>query len=240
MRKIIVLSASLISVNALFSQAGSSTLSMSQDFSQLARPATSGSSAYQSYSTDQVNGSQFFLQDWHKGQILTNHKELFAQGLLLSYDKVRQELFLKKDESSTILLGDKDGILSFSLNDGDKQYNFINSAVFSDEKPKVYYQLLVYDSSKLSLLKLTKTTFVKADKEDVMRVQSGDVYDAFVDKYYYFIVKGKGIPQSIQFKYKSLKKTFTDLNVNPDKYMDEHGLSIDEDYLIDMVKQLNR
>jgi hypothetical protein len=138
-------------------------------------------------------------------------------------------------------LANKDEIQSFSLKDEQgKQYNFVNSKLFTDETPRVFYQVLVYDSNKLSLLKYIKTTLVKADYHDMMKVKEGEVDDAFVDKDIYYIVKADGILQPVELKNKSVKKVFSELNLPYQKYMNDHYQPVNEDYLIDMVKQLNQ
>jgi hypothetical protein len=229
------------SANA-FSQAGSNSITMSNEFAMLAAHGGSGAnfSTFQTYSNNQVTGSQFFLPDWSKGEIELNNKEIFKNGILLAYDKVRQELFIKQQDAPDILLGTKEDINTFSLKETGKEYHFINSSVFTKEKPDVFYQILVLDSSKLSLLKYTKGTFVKADKNDMMKQKEGDVYDAFVDKITYYVSKQNGELQQVQLKTKSLKKTFAELNVNIDKYISDHPGAVDEDYLITMVTDLNK
>lgn len=229
------------SVNAL-SQASSSSISMGNEFSMLAAHGGSGAnfSTFQSYSNNQVNGSQFFLPDWSKGEVALNSKEVFNNGILLAYDKVRQELFIRQQGTQDILLGTKEEINRFSLWDAGREYHFINSSVFSKEKPEVFYQVLVSDQSKLTLLKYTKGTFVKAEKTDMMKQTQGDVYDSFVDKVTYYISKGNDELQQIQLKTKALKKTFSELNVNIDNYLNQHPESIDEDYVVSLVTELNR
>ncbi len=95
-----------------FSQAGSNSITMSNEFAMLAAHGGTGSSfsTFQSYSNNQVNGSQFFLPDWSKGEIALNSKEVFKKGILLAYDKVRQELFIKQQDAPDILLGTKEEI----------------------------------------------------------------------------------------------------------------------------------
>jgi hypothetical protein len=236
----------LVSVNTLFSQNGTTGVTMGLDFAELAKGQSNtkngiSPSSFQTYSSREVYGSQFFIQGWQPGEVFTVHKEAFSEGLLFSYDKVRQELFVRKKDSSLILLANKDEIESFSLKSEGRQYNFVNSSLFTDDKPEVFYQVLVYDSSGLSLFKYIKTTFVKADLTDMMRQREGDIYDSFVDKYTYYIVKNHGIPETVQLKSKSLKKAFADLGlgIDPEKYMNEHQETIDEDYLINLVKSFN-
>ena len=219
-------------------------VAMGQEFAELAAHqgyASNGYSAYQNYSSGQVNGSQFFLPGWSKGEVMTVHKEVYNEDLQFLYDKVRQEVFLRKKDSALVLLTNKDEIQSFSLKDEQgKQYNFVNSKLFTDETPEVFYQVLVYDSTKLTLLKYIKTTLVKADYQDLMKVKEGEVDDAFVDKYIYYIVKADGILQPVELKNKSVKKVFSELNLPYQKYMNDHYQPVNEEYLIDMVKQLNQ
>jgi hypothetical protein len=225
-----------------FSQAGSNSITMSNEFAMLAAHGGTGTnfSTFQTYSSNQVNGSQFFLPDWSKGEIALNSKEVFNNGILLAYDKVRQELFIKQQNAPDILLGTKEEINTFSLWDAGREYHFINSSVYSNVKPEVFYQLLVSDPKKLTLLKYTKGTFVKADKNDMMKQKEGDIYDSFVDKVIYYISRENGELQPLQLKTKALKKTFADLNINIDQYVNEHSGSVDEDYLISLVMDLNK
>jgi hypothetical protein len=236
----------LLFANSLFSQAIATNLSLSQELSAMSKPSggvshTITSGAFQSYSSGQVNGSQFFFPEWRPGAVVLMDKESFNEGLRFSYDKVRQELFIRHVESAEILLGSKMQIHSFSLTGDDgKKYNFINSSLFTNADPAVFYQVLVSDTSRLTLLKYTKTTFVKADPRDIMKQSEGDIYDSFVDKYTYYIVKSHGVPEPVQLKSKSMKKAFAVLKIDSEKYMNDHSESIDEDYLINMITQLNK
>ncbi len=74
----------------------------------------------------------------------------------------------------------------------------------------------------------------------MMKQKEGDIYDSFVDKVTYYVSKANGELQPIQLKTKALKKTFTDLNINIDNYINEHPGSVDEDYLISLVMELNK
>jgi hypothetical protein len=238
----IILPLLFIASETLFSQ--TTNVAMGQEFAELAAHqgyASNGFSAYQNYTSSQVNGSQFFLSEWSRGEVVTIRKEVFNENLQFIYDKVRQEIFIRKKDSALILLANKDEIQSFSLKD-DKgnQFHFVNSKLFTDERPEVYYQVLVYDSSKLSLLKYIKTTFVKADYHDMMKVKEGEVYDAFVDKYIYYLLKADGALQSVELKTKAVKKVFGELNISFQNYMSTHYGPVNEEYLIDMVKQLNQ
>jgi len=238
----IIFPALMISSVAVSAQV--TNVAMGQEFAELAAHqgyASNGFSAYQNYSSGQINGSQFFLPAWSKGEVVTIRKEVYNEDLQFLYDKVRQEIFIRKKDSALILLANKDEIQSFSLKDEQgTRYYFVNSKLFTDETPQVFYQVLVYDSNKLSLLKYVRTLLVKADYHDMMKVKEGDVNDAFVDKNIYYIVKKGGMLQPVELKTKSVKNVFGELNVPYLKYVHDHYQPVNEDYLIDMVKQLNQ
>ncbi len=242
MKTAFILPAFIISSASVSAQV--TNVAMGQEFAELAAHqgyASNGFSAYQNYTSGQINGSQFFLPAWSKGEVVTIHKEVYNEDLQFLYDKVRQEIFIRKKDSALVLLANKDEIVSFSLKDEEgKQYNFVNSKLFTDETPQIFYQVLVYDSTKLSLLKYIKTTLVKADYHDMMKVKEGEVDDAFVDKDIYYIIKPDGVLQPVKLKIKSVKKVFSELNIPYQKYMNEHYQSVNEEYLINMVKELNR
>jgi hypothetical protein len=220
-----------------FSQA---PLTGGHEFDLYQKSGGGGISAFKTGYGSDADGSQFFLPDWEKGDVVLKNNTVFNNGLLLTYDKVRQELFIKQGESSEVLTGNKDDIETFTLHDGDKQYHFISSSRYSDSRPVVFYQILIADSSKLTLLKYTKGTFVKADNSDLMKTRQGNVNDAFVDKITYYISKGNGHLETLVLKSKALKKTFAELNINIEKYLNEHPGSVDEDYLMLMVATLNK
>ena len=74
----------------------------------------------------------------------------------------------------------------------------------------------------------------------MMKVKEGEVNDAFVDKYIYYVGKADGVLQPVELKNKSVKKVFSEFNLPYQKYMNEHYQPVNEDYLIDMVTQLNK
>jgi hypothetical protein len=245
MRSACLLSLLVLSGGPLFSQSGTTAVSMGQEFAELAAHgglSGKGFAAFQAYRSDDIRGSQFFLPDWSHGEVVTVRMEVFSKDLEFIYDKVRQELFVRKNDSSLVLLTNKDEIRSFRLkNNEGEQFSFINSKFFTEDRPEVFYQFMVNDSAKLSLLKYINTSLVKADMRDMMKVREGDIYDAWVDKNTYYIVRADGMKATVQLKTKSLKKSFADLGIDIDPYLRDHPQGIiDEDYLVAMVQQLNR
>jgi hypothetical protein len=245
MRTKIILPAFILCSTTLYSQSGTTAVAMGQEFAELAAHgglSGKGFAAFQSYKSDQVKGSQFFLPDWSRGEVVTIRNEIYYESLQFIYDKVRQELFVRKKDSTMILLTNKDEVKSFSLkNDQNEQFNFINSKFYTEDRPEVFYQILVYDSARLSLFKYIRTALEKADMRDMLKVKEGDIDDAYVDKNTYYILKPKSALTPVQLKTKSLKKSFEELGVKIDPYLKDHPQGIiDEEYLIGMVKALNR
>jgi hypothetical protein len=215
-------------------------LTSGNEFNMYQKAGGGGLDAFNTRPSGDIKGNQFFLPDWENGEVVTVRKEVYSKGMEFIYDKVRQQLFVRKKDSLSILLTNKDEIQSFSLKDGNKgQYNFVNSKLFTDNRPEVFYQVLVYDSSKFSLFKYTKTSFVRGDPTDMMKQKVGAVYDEFVDKYTYYLTLGKGDLNEIQLKSKSFKKVFEVLHINYEQYLKNHPGPQDEKYLIDMVRTLN-
>jgi hypothetical protein len=239
----IIFPAMMMSVATLSAQV--TNVAMGQEFAELAAHqgyASNGFSAYQSYTSSQINGSQFFLPEWSSGEVITIRQEIYSQDLQFLYDKVRQELFVRKKDSAMILLTNKDEVKSFKLkNDEGEQFIFLNSKYFTGERPEVFYQMLINDSANLTLIKYIKTTLEKADTRDMMKVREGEINDAFVDKNTYYIVGPKSIQIPVQLKSRSLKNAFAELGINADTYLKDHPQGIiDENYLVMMVKELNR
>jgi hypothetical protein len=227
----------LHSIN-VFPQAGTNPLSTNQEFATMVARHSSTSSI-QSFSSGQVDGSQFFLPEWQRGEVVMNDNEVFSADLLFIYDKVRQELFIRQKDSSFLIQGNKEDINRFNLRADGRQYNFVNSARFSETKPEVYYEVLVEDSAGLTFLKYTKASFVVADKTDMMKMREGAVSDAFVDKITYYVVKGRSEPKPVLLKTKSVKQVMNELSVNPDAYIKAHPGAVNEDWLAGLVRHLN-
>lgn len=241
MRKIIPLL--LATMPALAQQTNDNTntnVGMSQDFSSLSHMSKGSVSAIQTYSSREVEGSQFFLPTWKPGEMLTTHGDVFNDGLVMLYDKVRQDLFIKKKDDPMVILGNKDEIYSFTLTDSGKHYVFLNSKKFIYDTPEFFYEALVLDSANLSLLKYIKTTLVKANPASMAQQTQQDVKDAWVDKEQYFIVKGKSAPVQITLKSKGIRNAFEEIGLNAEAYLKDHPGSITEEYLMDMIKDFNK
>jgi hypothetical protein len=245
MKQLIILPVALLSASSLFSQ---SNIGMGQDFAELAAHhgvLGKGFASFQGYSSGEILGSAFYFPDWASGELVTTRKEIYNDGLQFIYDKANQELYVRKKDSALILMANKDEIQSFTLIDNDaRKYNFVNSKLFTDETPEVFYQVLVYDSSGISLFKYIKTYLVKPDMRDPVQVNLGNIHDAYVDRYIFYIVVESEL-HAVTLKSRSILKAFstsrnTNLGARAESYIKAHPQPIDEDYLMDMIKDINR
>jgi len=217
------------------------SIGMQNEFSDMAKRANQWN-GMESYSAGIVNGSQFYFRKWSKGTVTNLQKRVIQNSsYAYLYDKVRQELFVKEKDTTSILLADKSQIFSFELISSDKKYSFESGAHFDPAKKDIFFEVLVKSDSGYTLLKQTKTTFVKADYHDMEKVKSGENYDEFKDEIFYYISLKNGIPQPIELKEKSIKKAFTGspkFKLVQDFIQQNNG-SINEQFLIDLIHDIN-
>jgi hypothetical protein len=181
------------------------SMGMRDDFAQAARYGNrqGGFEILRGHSAA-VRGSQFFYPDWHKGSVVTKSREVLSDKFLYLFDKVRQELFMRLPDSNDIYLANKGEILTFTLNT-DRPHTFEIASDYDPGRTADFFEILV-KNDKYTLLKSTKTTFVKFDPHDMLRVRNGEIYDEFVDEYtYYFSLRG-GPLQTISLRAADIKK----------------------------------
>ena len=157
------------------------------------------------------------------------------------FDKVRQQLFIKQQNSQDILLADKDQISAFEIIT-DKPHRFEPASRYDPSKKDFFFEVLVKADTGYSLLKYTKTSFVKADMHDMEKVKSGENYDEFKDEVTYYISYQNGIPQKVDLREKSIKKMFADkpaLKKVLDYFQSNDG-SVNETTAISLIEFVNR
>ncbi|MBA4196711.1 MAG: hypothetical protein C0459_04070 [Chitinophaga sp.] len=202
-----------------------------------------GFEGFQTYSSNKIIGSQFFFPTWSKGFVITYNKELVKNDdYLYVFDKVRQLIFLKQKDSSSILLANKHQISSFTLTNT-TQHVFENSNNFNFATKDIFFEVLIKDSSKYTLLKEIKTTFIRADLHDIVKVKSGENYDEFKDEFEYYISYKNNIPQKLTLNERKLKKIID--NPAKNNLIDEScsqsiKFESKEAFYIDFVTKLNK
>ena len=116
---------------------------------------------------------------------------------------------------------------------------FINSSLLGKTGPILFYQVLVEDSSKISLYKLIKTKFQRANPEDMSTVKSGNFTSAFVDDITYYIGEGKDLTR-INLTENNIYKVLRSRNDKVNTYFNLNGnKDLNEQFLIELIKYLN-
>jgi len=185
-----------------------------------------------------VRGSQFFYPSWSKGSLITNSKQELGDKYRYLFDKVRQELFIQVPDSNAIYLMNKTEIHSFILKT-DKPHTFEIASDFDPGRTTDFFEILVR-SDKYTLLKSTKTTFVKFDPHDMMRTKNGEIYDEFVDEYTYYVTLRGGPLQAIPLKAGGIKKVLLAEKAKVTEYFNANAEEeIDEKFLAGLIGYLN-
>ena len=178
-------------------------------------------------------GTRFF-GPWAKGKVVFLDRVADDPKYFFNYDKVKNAVLYAVDTTKAFELV-PDSIISFSLYGS-------NGAVVFDRFPSIqgapFFQELVKDNS-YSLYKGVVTTYIKADFKTNGIVESGNNYDEYSDKFLYFILFPNRELKQVQLKKKSIKEVFSGVPA-ADDYLSHHNGSIDENYLIEMVKALDK
>jgi len=214
-------------------------MGMRDDFGQAARYGTrqSGFEGLRSHAAS-TRGSQFFYPEWRKGAVITNSKEVLNDKYLYLFDKVRQELFIRLPDSNVIYLANKGEIHTFTLNT-DKPHTFEIASDYDPGRTADFFEILI-KNDKYTLLKFTKTTFVKFDPHDMMRVKNGEIYDEFVDEYTYYLTLKGGPLQAIPLRAAAMKKVLSAEKSKVSDYFDNNAdEEINEKFLVGLIGFLN-
>ncbi len=208
-------------------------------FQEISKTAGRQIQGLESYSSNEVKGSQFFYSQWTTGSVTTIKNEVLNKGYVFLYDKVHQDLYMKWKSSPEILLADKPSIKGFSLEENGVTINFLSAHYFNPNDTSNFYQVLASNAN-YTLLKLTKTTFQKADMTDMEKVKDGDINDEFVDNITYYISYNNEIPKQITTKEKSIEKAFPELK---QKISDFYNIDVNsrnsDQFLMSFMQSLN-
>jgi len=234
----------LLLVPATYAQTGPASVGFNLKQASLRGGVNGGYQTIQTYSSENVKGSQFFYPGFKDGSVTTTNNERITGLYRFLFDKVRQELFITSNSDTRpepeVLLAEKQQIRSFTITT-DREHTFVAARVYDPANTNDFYEVLKKDDSGYSLLKLVKTTFVKMNMRDIEKVKSGDLSDEFVDKVTYYVSYRSGKPQEITFKKKNMANAFqADKKASIDNYVDNHfNDDVNENYLINLVASAN-
>jgi len=239
MRKIIFISTLLLFFIAGFSQ-DISSVGIKDEFKTIAgfgRRQT-GFEGIQTYTNHSVTGTQFFTETWANGSVTSIIKQTISEGFVFLYDKVRQELFFKPKDSDIVLLAIKGQVKSFIIN-SDKPHTFFPASNYDPALKDNFIELII-PSGNYQLLKITRTTFEKANMNDMEKVKQGDFSDKFVDHVTYYIYHNNELKKLSALKEGSLRKILKDESKKLDAFFEKHeNDEMTEELLINLISSLN-
>jgi hypothetical protein len=215
-----------------------SSVGMKSEFKEIASMGRIQSGeGFQTYNSGNVKGSQFFNETWSTGSVTGTNKVVISNNYLFLYDKVRQELFIKPNDSNLIVLVDKNQILSFTINT-DRAHVFYKSSLYDPSQSGNFIEVLV-QNDRYSLLKIIKTDFVKANKNDIEKVKQGEFNDEFVDHLNYYIFSNNKI-EKINLSEYGIRKVMKMEKTKVDDFFSLHqNDEVDESLLINLINTLN-
>jgi hypothetical protein len=239
MRKISLIFCCFFCLNILLAQ-DVETVGMQNELNNLAKTGVGLSASIPTYSSGNVDGSQFFFPTWSPGSVTTTSNETIDNKYLFLFDKLRQELFIKPKKGEQILLMKKEQIHSFMIF-ASKQHFFEPVSNYDSSRKTGFFEVLVKSDQGYTLLKFVKTEFVKSDMHDMQKVKSGNFNDAFVDELSYYVsYKNEPPLRKIELKEKSIKKALTEKKDVVQKYFQQNGdKELNEQFFIDIFKEVN-
>ncbi len=239
MRKIILITTLVFFFIAGFSQ-DINSVGMKDEFKTIAGfgKRQTGFEGIQTYTNHAVTGTQFFTETWANGSVTSIINQTISEGFVFLYDKVRQELFFKPKDSDIVLLAIKGQIRSFVIN-SDKPHTFFPAENYDPALKNNFIELIV-PGGNYQLLKITRTTFEKANTNDMEKIKQGDFSDKFVDHVTYYIYHNKQLKKIPSLTEHGLRKALKDESKKLDSFFESHQNSeLNEDLLTMLFNSLN-
>lgn len=211
--------------------------SMAVDFKQLAMLGSRETGVgIQTYKSANIDGSQFFNNNWSSGSVTTVNNETMKNYLFI-FDKVRQDLYLRPKDSNYVIIADKSRIASFVINT-DRPHTFVLASKYDPSQKNNFFEVLA-ENSDYTLLKSVETKFEKASNTDLEKIKEGNMNDAFVDNVNYYVYHNNALtPLKLTRRsiYKALKDKSNELN---DFFTTHDNDELNETLLIQLFSELN-
>jgi hypothetical protein len=189
-----------------------------------------------SFNNSAVKGKRYVFDTWMPGSVVAVDGTVYTSKYGFNLDKINQDLYAVDSNYKNVLLLDKSRIRR--LNAG--QISFVNLASLKGSTPGYFYQVLVEDSTKYTLYKLTTTKFVKANPNDIMNARTGNLTNEYVDEVKYFISANNGELKKINLNENNIRKVLKEKNDKVNDFFSRHpSQEMDEVFLIDLTKFLN-
>jgi hypothetical protein len=186
-----------------------------------------------------VDGNPYFSKDWIQGSVTTKDNQAFGQGLVFMYSKVDGRLFFKKTDSAVIMQADPSKISTFTLIT-DKPHTFIHGDFFSADYRDKFFEVLVLNEKKYSLVKLTTASFVENSGAATAQsmTHTDDLGGSYTDKVKYYIFKN-GQQTPVDLKKKSFQNALSADKDKVEKYFKEHSGNFNEAAAVSLITEIN-
>lgn len=199
--------------------------------------ANVNTTAISTFNNNEIKGSRYLFNKWTPGSVLDENNITYSANYTFNFDKINHDLYAKYGgENGVSVLIDKSKIKQFSIS----SHNFINSSLINPSLKEKFFEVLVADTNKVSLYKLTTTTFVKADMTDMMKVKTGNFSNEYVDDIKYFVSIKHNSLKKINFNENQIRKSLKDYNDKIDLFFNLNSKEIDEALLTELIKYLNQ
>ena len=188
------------------------------------------------FNSSSIKGTRYLFDDWHTGSVTDENNNTVSTNYAFNFDKINHDLYAKYlTQVNMSVLIDKSKIKRFTIGD----YSFINSTLINPDQKGWFYQVLVEDGSKLSLYKLVKTSFVRANPADMSNVKNGNFSSEYVDNISYYIADGKEF-NKVNLTANNIRKVLKAHSEKVNKYYsDNRAKDVNEDFLTDLIRFLN-
>ena len=191
------------------------------------------------YNSGGEEGNTYFSKDWIKGSVKTITNEEFSNKLLFMYDKVGGKLFFKNEDSATIMEADGGLIYSFTLVT-DKPHTFMRADLFSRDYTGKFFEALVFNDKKYSLLKYTVTNFEPTTTSKASQAMTQTLSNGrYVDKVTYFLFFSNML-QPVELKKKVFPKSLPGTDYDKaEAYIKMNSGNFNESYAARLLEALN-
>lgn len=194
------------------------------------------SAAISTFSRSDVKGARYLFEQWTPGSVTAYDNSSYSNNYKFNFDKITQNLYAQYEPQGNIsVVVDKSKVKRFAI----AGLNFVNGSTIDQNNNNLFYQLLVEDSTKISLYKLTKTRFVRANPADMSNMNNKNFSSEFVDDITYFI-RYNNVLNKINLTESNVYKVLKSKSDKLNSYFTMHSnKEIDEQFLVGLVKYLN-
>ena len=187
---------------------------------------------------DQFKGSNYFSKEWVEGSVTTADNNVFSKDLLFMYDKMNNELYYKKRDSQVTWKVDLTKVSGFSLST-DKPHIFMKADYFNKDYTGQYFEVLLLDEKKYSLVKFVKVTYEQnIESKGAQAMNASFSSGKYVDNVKYFLFKD-GVSTEVTLKKKRFEEALGADSQKADAYFKDHGGSFNEQAAVSVLTEVN-